>query len=170
MAEIMVLCGFFMIYLVEEITHIVVDKMHQGPKVADVNGHTPSTKVRIENICFSYRNSFRMLQQFLRHLLLLRRNVAFLIWQHKTIFSWKNHRLFKVSAFCDFLNLQRKLPSQNVCKNFISAIFITLYWIHQMVSRVFWELIHYSFCETWLVYLFFEFWIQVTTLIFWKSP
>ena len=55
MAEIMVLCGFFMIYLVEEITHIVVDKMHHGPKVADVNGHTPSTKVRIENsfvICF----------------------------------------------------------------------------------------------------------------------
>jgi len=44
MAEIMVLCGFFMIYLVEEITHIVVDKMHHGPKVADVNGHTPSTK------------------------------------------------------------------------------------------------------------------------------
>ena len=61
MAEIMVLCGFFMIYLVEEITHIVVDKMHHGPKVADVNGHTPSTKVRIENIYFSYRNSFRML-------------------------------------------------------------------------------------------------------------
>ena len=50
MAEIMVLCGFFMIYLVEEITHRVVDKMHHGPKVADVNGHTPSTKVRIENI------------------------------------------------------------------------------------------------------------------------
>ena len=62
MAEIMVLCGFFMIYLVDEITHIVVDKMHHGPKVADVNGHTPSTKVRIENICFSYQNSFRMLK------------------------------------------------------------------------------------------------------------
>ena len=52
MAEIMVLCGFFMIYLVEEITHIVVDKMHHGPKIADVNGHTPSTKVRIEKSAF----------------------------------------------------------------------------------------------------------------------
>ena len=80
MAEIMVLCGFFMIYLVEEITHIVVDKMHHGPKVADVNGHTPSTKVRIENICFSYQNSFRILQEFLCHLLLVTRNYFF---QHK---------------------------------------------------------------------------------------
>ena len=65
MAEIMVLCGFFMIYLVEEITHRVVDKMHHGPKVADVNGHTPSTKVRIEKSAFPirilsgcYNNSF----------------------------------------------------------------------------------------------------------------
>ena len=35
-AEILVLCGFFMIYIVEEVTHKVIDRMHHGPKVADV--------------------------------------------------------------------------------------------------------------------------------------
>jgi hypothetical protein len=35
-AEILVLCGFFMVYIVEEVTHIVVDKLHKS-KVSDVS-------------------------------------------------------------------------------------------------------------------------------------
>ena len=39
MSEILVLCGFFMIYIVEEVTHVMVDKLHRGMKrrVTDVS-------------------------------------------------------------------------------------------------------------------------------------
>merc|ERR1711894_298496 len=42
-AEILVLCGFFMIYIVEEVTHLVVHRMHSQKKVSasDVNGRIP---------------------------------------------------------------------------------------------------------------------------------
>lgn len=33
-AEILVLCGFFMIYIVEEVTHLVVHRMHSQKKVS----------------------------------------------------------------------------------------------------------------------------------------
>ena len=33
MAEILMLCGFFMIYIVEEFTHALVDKFHKNKKV-----------------------------------------------------------------------------------------------------------------------------------------
>ncbi len=37
LAEIFVLCGFFMIYLVEEVTHVVIRRCQ--PKQEHVNGH-----------------------------------------------------------------------------------------------------------------------------------
>ena len=36
-AEILVLCGFFMIYIVEEVTHLVVHRMHSQNRVSDVS-------------------------------------------------------------------------------------------------------------------------------------
>ena len=38
-AEILLLCGFFMINIVEEVTHKVVDKLHlyHGPQFVDVH-------------------------------------------------------------------------------------------------------------------------------------
>jgi hypothetical protein len=33
MAEILMLCGFFMIYLVEEFTHALVEKCHSSSEV-----------------------------------------------------------------------------------------------------------------------------------------
>lgn len=33
MAEIIVLCGFFMIYIIEEVTHLVIDRLHRKKKV-----------------------------------------------------------------------------------------------------------------------------------------
>ena len=39
-AEILVLCGFFMIYIVEEVTHGIIHKLHHGHKVVDVTVST----------------------------------------------------------------------------------------------------------------------------------
>lgn len=36
-AEILVLCGFFMIYIVEEVTHLVVHRMHSQKKSVSDN-------------------------------------------------------------------------------------------------------------------------------------
>jgi len=49
-AEILVLCGFFMIYIVEEVTHLVVHRMHSQKKsVSDnVNGRIPEIKDEAE--------------------------------------------------------------------------------------------------------------------------
>ena len=56
MSEILVLCGFFMIYIVEEVTHVMVDKLHRGMKrrVTDVsNWIEKDSTVRARN----FRNS-----------------------------------------------------------------------------------------------------------------
>ena len=45
MSEILVLCGFFMIYIVEEVTHMVVDRMRHRPQVAVQPASQSSTVV-----------------------------------------------------------------------------------------------------------------------------
>ena len=41
MAEILMLCGFFMIYLVEELTHAIIEKCHKKKAVSfKVNTNT----------------------------------------------------------------------------------------------------------------------------------
>ncbi len=36
-AEILVLCGFFMIYIVEELTHLLIIKFKKSNKVSEVD-------------------------------------------------------------------------------------------------------------------------------------
>ena len=61
-AEILVLCGFFMIYIVEEVTHWVVHRMQSQKRVSDVSsvnppsgGCAPASFVQLftlPNLCF----------------------------------------------------------------------------------------------------------------------